>query len=285
MQPFAGAGPLLAEPLVGEVVALRTFRVEQSGLLLPLFSENHWFDGPNTATCPRSDHAAPGDDCDCGFYAYASPEAAAQNRGMRHVQAVVSCWGGVVAGSQGVRAQHARIDALWLHPSAPDWLRSRVAARYPSARLHDHVETMLATHPLSVLPSYGPPRPRDRGRRVLAGVPVAAALALGAVPGHVLHAHPLLRLTWWVAVGLAVLLTVWLAAVARFPGRLVAVAMTLALTAWLVAPVCGLAGWLLRLPVLRGVLVGIGGYLATLRPHYFPVVVPVRERVYYGARV
>ena len=46
MQPFAGA-----EPLVGEVVGLRTFRVDESGLLLPLYSNLAWYDGPNTATC------------------------------------------------------------------------------------------------------------------------------------------------------------------------------------------------------------------------------------------
>ena len=277
MQQFAGA-----EPLVGEVVALRTFRVEESGLLLPLYSEQSWVNDANTATCPRTSHEAPADGCDCGFYAYGTREAAAQNRGMRYLQAVVSCWGGVVAGTQGVRAQYARIDALWLHPAAPGWLRKRVAARYPSARLYDDVDTMLAAHPLSVLPSYESARSRNRRSLVCTGAGAVAGLALGALPVDVLRGSPALWAVWLTAVAVAGAVTLWLIVGARFPGHFVAAGMALAYAAWLLAPLFGLGGWLLRLPVLRGVLVGAGGYLLTLRPRYFPIVVPVRERVYYG---
>ncbi|WP_375485529.1 hypothetical protein [uncultured Jatrophihabitans sp.] len=279
MQPFAGA-----EPLVGEVVALRTFRVEESGLLLPLYSEQSWTSEQNTATCTLGNHQAPADNCDCGFYAYGSPRAAAQNRGMRYVQAVVSCWGGVVAGTQGVRAQHARIDGLWLHPEAPPWLRKRVAARYPSTRLYDTVDALLTAHPLSVLPSYTPVGPRDRRPQLAAGIAGSAGLALGALPLDVLRGSAVLWACWLAAVGLVGAATLWCCLGARFPGRLVAAGIAFALTAWLVAPLFGLAGWLLRLPVLRGALVAVGSFLLTLRPHYFPVVTPKRERVYYTAR-
>ncbi|WP_375503355.1 hypothetical protein [uncultured Jatrophihabitans sp.] len=279
MQPFAGA-----EPLVGEVIALRTFRVEESGLLLPLYSEQCWSNDTNTAACPRASHEAPADDCDCGFYAYGTPQAAAQNRGMRHVQAVVSCWGGVVAGTQGIRAQHARIDALWLHPVAPEWLRKRVAARYPLVRLYDDVEQMRAAHPLSVLPSYDPAPTRNH--RAWAGVLAGSAvgLALGALPLDVLRSSPALWTAWLAAIGIAGAVTLWLALGARFPGHFVAAAIGFGLVSWLLAPLFGLAGWLLRMPVLRGVLVATGTYLWSLRPRHFPVVVPKRERVYYGAR-
>lgn len=279
MDAFAGA-----EPLVGEVRALRTFRVEQSGLLLPLYSEQPWQDGTNTARCPRDAHTAPADGCDCGFYAYGTVQAAAHARPTRYVQAVVSCWGGVVAGTQGVRAQHARVEAVWLHPAAPGWLRRRVAARYPTARLYDTVEQMLAAHPLSVLPSYDGARPR-RHSRLAAGAAVAGSLALGALPAGVLRHSPLLWDVWLAAVVALALAVVGLAVAARFPGHLVAAGISLGLLAWAVSPLLGLGGWLLRLPVLRGVLVAVGGYLMTLRPRYFPVVVPVRERTYYGARV
>ena len=80
------------------------------------------------------------------------------------MQAVVSCWGDVVAGTQGVRAEHARIDAMWLHPTAPGWLRQRVAGRYPSARIYADPDAMLAEHPLTALACYEPPRPRRRCR-------------------------------------------------------------------------------------------------------------------------
>src|SRR6266487_6407819 len=93
--------------LVGEVVGLRAFRVDDSGLLLPLYSEHAWYDGPNTAVCapptghhPRGPHQVPADDCECGFYAYGDPAATARNRHCRYVQAVVSCWGGIVAGTK-----------------------------------------------------------------------------------------------------------------------------------------------------------------------------------------
>ena len=42
--------------------------------------------------------------------------------------------------------------------------------------------------------------------------------------------------------------------------------------AWFAAPLFGLAGWVLRLPAIRAALVASGGYLATLRPGYFPIV-------------
>ena len=137
MKQFAGL-----EPLVGEIVGLRTFRVDESGLLLPLYSNRAWYDGPNTATCApptgepeRWDHPVPAPDCECGFYAYGTAEAAEHNPGTRYVEAVVSCWGRVVAGTQGVRAEHARIDALWLNSRVSPLLHRRVAATYPSARL------------------------------------------------------------------------------------------------------------------------------------------------------
>ena len=280
MQPFAGT----ADYLVGEVVALRTFRVEESGRLLALYSDQYWYDGANTAVCPRAEHGAPADGCDCGLYAYGSAQAAAQNRGTRYVQAVVSCWGDVVAGTQGVRAQHARIDAVWLHPAAPPWLRSRVANRYPSARVYDDAEQMLAAHPLSTLPSYDPGATRDV--RSLAGVIAGsvAGLALGALPLDVLRGSGVLWALWLAAVGVAAAATAWCALGARFPGRLVAAALGFGLLAWLLAPLFGLAGWLLRVPVLRGVVVAVGSYLLSLRPRHFPIVVPKRERVYYGAR-
>ena len=40
MDRFSGS-----EPLVGEIVGLRTFRVDESGLVLPLYSNLSWYDG------------------------------------------------------------------------------------------------------------------------------------------------------------------------------------------------------------------------------------------------
>ncbi len=286
MDDFGGS-----EPLVGEIVGLRTFRVDETGLLLPLFSEGCWYDGTNTAICSanrnprRRTHAVPDERCGCGFYVYGSPEAARQNRGTRYLQAVVSVWGNVLAGTKGVRAEHARIEALWLHPSAPAWLRQRVAVRYPNARLYAEPEAMLAEHPLTHLSCYEPVVPRRRAPRAAAAIGLVAALALGALPSDTLHALAPLWYLWLVATAGVAGTVAWLALGARFTGHGAAAVLTLGLLAWMIAPLCGLSGWLLRLPVLRGLVVGVGGWLlASLRPRHFPVAATLSERTYFGAR-
>jgi hypothetical protein len=284
MRDFAGC-----EPLVGEIVALRTFRVEESGLLLPLYSAGTWYDGVNTAVCapptghhPRGTHAVPADDCECGFYAYGSPQAAARNRHGRYVQAVVSCWGGVVAGTQGVRAEHARVDALWLSPDAPAGLRERVSSRYPSARLYDDVQTMLADHPLSELPCYEPAAGRRRAALVASVLAALAVMSLGLLPLGLLHGHETLWAAWLFATIAAGGFTAWLLVGTHDAGHLAAAFVMAGVLGWLVAPLFGAAGWILRVPLLRGLAVAGAGYLIALWPHHFPVVKAARERAFCG---
>ena len=285
MRQFGGT-----EPLVGEVLGLRTFRVDDSGLLLPLYSSGAWYDGPNTAQCApptghhdRAPHAVPADDCECGFYAYGTPEAARQNRHLRHVQAVVSCWGGLVAGTQGFRAEHARIVAVWMSPAAPAWLRKRVATRYPSARMYADADAMLAEHPLTHLGCYTDPEPRPAATvplTALAGAarprarPAAAAGAAHPRPvGAVARDHRRDRRVRGLAAGRRALGRARRRGVRGRRGA-----------AWLVAPAFGLAGWLLRVPLLRGLAVAAGGYLLALRPHHFPVERAPRAPAFCGVR-
>jgi hypothetical protein len=54
--------------------------------------------------------------------------------------------------------------------------------------------------------------------------------------------------------------------------------------AWVAAPAFGVVGWLLRLPLLRGLLVAAIGYLLALRPGYFPVVHTERVKSFCGVR-
>ena len=286
MREFSGA-----EPLVGEVVGLRTFRIDESGLLLPLYSGGAWYDGTNTAVCapptghhPRGPHPVPAAECECGFYAYGSPGAAAQNRNTRHVEAVVSCWGGVVAGTKGFRAEHARIDALWISPQAPSWLRHRVAGRYPSARIYAERSAMLAEHPLTRLSCYRGPAARRRLPVVAAAIPGAALVALGLLPFATLHASTALWDVWLVAVSVTAAFAGWLLVGTHGAGHVAAAFVVASVLAWLIAPAFGLSGWLLRVPLLRGVAVSAGGYLVGLRPHYFPVVKTPRERAFCGVR-
>jgi hypothetical protein len=279
------------EPLVGEIVGLRTFRVDDSGLLLPLYSTQAWYDGTNAASCapPTGDrnrrvHAVPDEECECGFYAYGNLDAAAGNRQLHYVQAVVSCWGAVLAGTQGVRAQYARIEALWLHPNAPGWLRSRVAARYPSARLYADAAAMHAEHPTTSLPCYQPTVAPSSARRIGAGLALAAILALGLLPLNWLRAVPVLQDGWLAAVACAALLTGWLALAARSLGHLAAAVVVGGVLAWLLAPLLGLPGWLLRIPLLRALGASVLRYVVRLRPHYFPVVKSPQPKAFCGVR-
>jgi hypothetical protein len=268
-----------AEPLVGEIVGLRTFRVDAAGALLPLYSGGVWYDGENTATCEpptgrhaRSGHAVPDDHCECGFYAYGSAAAAQRNRNMRHVRAVVSCWGSVVAGTQGVRAEHARIDAVWLGPRAPQWLRRRVAVRYPSARVYSDADAMLAEHPLTELPCYTRPRPRRLVALALA-VLLLAILTLGVLPFSVLQAAPALWVTWLVTTAAVGSFSLLLAFGVRSAGHVAAACIATALFSWLLAPAFGLTvGMALRAWPMLGLSRIAVHYAARLRPWHFPVV-------------
>jgi hypothetical protein len=286
MRAFSGI-----EPLVGEIVGLRTFRVDESGLLLPLYSNRAWYDGRNTALCApptgergRGDHPVPSPDCQCGFYAYGTERAAARSRHMRYVQAVVSCWGGVVAGTQGVRAEHARVDAIWLHPNAPRWAQSRVAGRYPSARIYADRGQMLAEHPPSVLDCYEERGPEQLPARVGGAVGTAALLGLGLLPASTLRGSALLWTAWLVAAATLTALVLWLLASAHGVGHRAAALIVAGALAWLVAPLFGLPGWLLRAPLLRGLVVAAGGYLLSLRPGFFPIERSRRERAFCGVR-
>jgi hypothetical protein len=277
------------EPLVGEIVGLRTFRVDEAGLLLPLYSNLAWYDGPNTATCapPTGDrrntvHAVPDAGCECGFYAYGTEQAAGHNRQARYVQAVVSCWGAVIAGTQGVRAEHARIDAIWLNPNSPGWLRRRVAGRYPSARVYADRAAMLAAHPLSRLPCYAEADRRRRYPRVLTAIGSAALLGLAVLPPGMLAAVPPLRLTWLATTVAVGLLTLWLFAGASATGHRAAAVVAASVLAWLAAPLFGPAGWLLRIPLLRAFVFWTAEWMRSLRPGFFPVQHSPRERAFCG---
>ena len=205
---------------VGEIRALRTFRLDPDGTMRPVtLSQAAWTDGANTAKCNRGVHAPAAPGCTCGFYAYGSldfangyPLLTAQ------LLAVVACWGRVVPGTLGLRAQHARIEAVWLDPVLiSSGTEAQVRHRYPSAVIYRSREAMLLHHPLTQLDTYSPreqpqapPPSRPRQRK-----PVATVLAeLG--PGLVIYGF--LCVLWMAAavVGLALLVIQFL----RFLGLL-----------------------------------------------------------------
>ncbi len=153
--PFDGPDLVVPDLRVGEVRALRTFQLSSEGWLKPVaYTDVSWVDGTNAARCDLSEHtpAAPG--CGCGFWAYGSPRAAAQHRAAKHLLAVVACWGRVVPGTLGLRAQYARIEAIWVSGRIPRGRIARLRERYPSADVYGSKRLMLRRHRLSRLDSY-----------------------------------------------------------------------------------------------------------------------------------
>ncbi len=264
-----------ATPAVGEIRAVRTFRVERTGTLLPLAAREPWRDGVNSAVCAppagRPDaggrHRAPDPDCRCGFYAYGAAAVDPPRGELRYVQAVVACWGRVVAGTRGIRSEHARIEALWLSPGAPPPLVAAVARRYPSVRLYADRAAMLAEHPPTALDCYDGSRAGGRGVPAVSGVLVAGVLALGLVPPGVLTGWGLLAAAWTAAVGALGSLALWTALTLTGPARRTALPLA-ALACWLLAPI---AGWPLRVPALVAAGVIVWHLVAAGRPDHFPV--------------
>jgi hypothetical protein len=174
---FDGPDRVASDLRVGEIRAVRTFRLSHDGSLLPVAHGSvPWSDGPNTARCERGGHtpAAPG--CSCGFYAYGTLPAASRHTQARRVLAVVACWGRIIPGTLGLRAQHARIEALWVSPWAKRRYVALVRRRYPSAALYRSRRKMIRQHQPTRLDSYvHRPRQRDRPTR-----PIPGRLSAGA---------------------------------------------------------------------------------------------------------
>jgi hypothetical protein len=272
MEPYAGF-----EPAVGEIRALRTFRIGPGGHLYSLFSDVPWRDQHNSATCrfqpdaavhataagrdPAEEwHAAPDPDCTCGFYAYGSEPAAQEYPHARNVLATVACWGRVVAGTRGLRAEHCRVEALWLSDAVPRELAEQVRSRYPSVAVYDDRTRMLREHPATDLDCYeavSSPRP-SRWQR---GLTVAAfgAIAVGVLPVDWLGGPHAATVLWSVLAGLFLVVALPLSrrrgtdAVAH-RRRL----LCLSVVVWMLAPLAGLPGLLLfRLPLVELALLAV----------------------------
>jgi hypothetical protein len=244
------------EPQVGQIRALRTFRIGPDGALYPLFSNEPWHDGSNTARCVRKGrppHRSPDPDCTCGFYAYGTEPAVSEHPRSRHVLAVVSCWGRIIAGTRGLRAEHSRIEALWLSPAVPADLADRVIRNHPSVAVHRDRSRMIADHPPTELDCYEPP---GRVRGWSAGRPwwsaAIAAAVLSMLPADWLggaRSAALLCIVLGVAFAVAALPLARRGTDADSSGRRL---LCLATSMWLFAHFLGPFGLVLvRLPLLQ----------------------------------
>jgi hypothetical protein len=159
----------------------------------------------------------------------------------------------VIAGTRGLRAQYARIEAIWLSPEVPDDLGALVRDRYPTAIPYEERAAMLADHPVTTLDTYElEETPVGRRARIGARTLIVVALAAGSVPRRWVDALPY---GWWLWTAmLAALVFVGLDLGRRSPSaarqrrRLICFAVLL----WMVAPLAGAAGAvLLRLPLMQ----------------------------------
>jgi hypothetical protein len=166
---FDGDDVTVPDLRVGEIRALRTFRLSEYGYLNPVgyAAAGPWRDGPNTARCLDHGHtpAAPG--CKCGFWAYGTYDAACDYAEARLLIAVVTCWGKVVPGTRGLRAQYARIEAIWLSGKIPRQFVQRLRQRYPSVTFYRSRRRLLRRNHPTVLDSY---EPEPRQERLISGL-------------------------------------------------------------------------------------------------------------------
>jgi hypothetical protein len=189
--PFDGPNLTVPDLRVGEIRALRTFRLAQYGRLYPARygPAGPWQDGANTARCHYGHTpAAPG--CMCGFWAYGTHRAARDFIEARRVLAVVACWGRVVPGTRGLRAQHARIEAIWVSAWVSRRLVRQLRERYPSATFYRSKRFMLIRHRLTRLDSYEPVlSPREERQQAFCRHPVVRPFLM------------LQTAAWWLACG------------------------------------------------------------------------------------
>ena len=194
-----------------------------------------------------------------------------------------SCWGEGRRRARRACAPSTRASTRsGCDPNVPAWVRR--AGRQDATRRRGSTadrDAMLAEHPLSVLPCYEPPRHRAAAPR--ASVRRSALLALGCCRRRRCVASPALWGPWLVVAALAACSPRGSRRVARHRS--------------LVPPRCRgrrarladradvrVSGWLLRLPVLRGLLVAAAATCSRCGRGTSRSCGPARERAFCGVR-
>src|SRR4051812_41027886 len=129
--------PDLVEPVIG----FRAWRVLDDRLLSP-YIPCRWDGRVMHAACFPANrsltfgdgwlaapHASPHPRCKCGIYAYHRPGAQAYFGEWQWVEGIVSVWGRIEAHADGLRAEHARVEALAGRPAIAAWLGADLVER------------------------------------------------------------------------------------------------------------------------------------------------------------
>jgi hypothetical protein len=115
----------VAPDLIEPVVGFRKWRLEGGQLRSPYVAIT-WREREAHAACHRTSltglmfgqswleeaHESPHPDCKCGIYAYHEPNARPPMSYLRSVWGIVTLWGRIEVHREGMRAQHARVEAL-----------------------------------------------------------------------------------------------------------------------------------------------------------------------------
>jgi hypothetical protein len=156
-----------APDLVDPVVGFRAWRIVGDRLLSPNIPVR-WEGRVLHAACHpvqkrlllgagwvHEPHASPHRDCQCGIYAYHTPGVRGWFGEFDWVEGVVTVWGRLEAHADGLRAEHARIEALVVPPpDQPERLRAaRVIASDLGCDLVDRADVEAAAR------AYGAPLP------------------------------------------------------------------------------------------------------------------------------
>jgi hypothetical protein len=131
------AAPDLIEP----VVAFRAWRVLEDRLLSP-YIPCRWQGRVMHATCYPANrsltfgrgwlgapHQSPHPACKCGIYGYHRPGAQGYFGEWEWVEGIVTVWGRIEAHADGLRAEHARVEALAGQPRIAGRLGVEMVAR------------------------------------------------------------------------------------------------------------------------------------------------------------
>lgn len=149
-----------AEPVVGDVLALRSFRIDISTQTLGGLSYHQEIaPGINVAQCAHNldddTHPVPNNGCTCGWYAYDEIRHWGSNGGHPNhsrpaptrASGIVRLSGRVIVCNRGLKAENMEIVALTVHPQDA----SMVQQLFPAVELFDDEEQMIKAYPLTRL--------------------------------------------------------------------------------------------------------------------------------------
>lgn len=166
--PAASRAPDLVEPVVG----FRAWRIVGERLLSP-YIPCRWDGRVMHAVCYPANrsllfgrgwleepHESPHPACKCGIYAYHRPGIQSYYGEFDWVEGIVTVWGRIEAHADGLRAEHARVEALARPPASEPGRRRAVEAiagrlgvrLLPRESLEDAAARLGSPLPASLLP-------------------------------------------------------------------------------------------------------------------------------------